>query len=164
MDSRILFGVQLIAAFICFCSCSLEKCHLSGKWENQHKSILTITNVKESTGTLMGNYVTIVSVKGNGTTANPESALYGVQDRGEQPTFAFTVDWSFAESKTAWVGQCFVDNKGRETLETVWVLRSKVDKQSDNWKATRVGMDTFKRVRNRPVDFTARVSAEDGTL
>ncbi|KFP44270.1 Avidin, partial [Chlamydotis macqueenii] len=71
-----------------------------------------------------------------------------------QPTFGFTVQWQFAgtagpgtaHSTTAFVGQCFVDRHGKETLETVWLLREGVPSRRDAWKATRVGTSIFTRM------------------
>lgn len=41
------------------------------------------------------------------------------------------------DSTTAFVGQCFVDHRGKETLETTWLLREEVPSRKDTWKATR---------------------------
>ncbi|NXI56682.1 AVID protein, partial [Chloroceryle aenea] len=54
-----------------------------------------------------------------------------------QPTFGFTVNWSFSDSVTVFTGPCFVDEKGKEVLRTMWLLRSRVDNMKDDWKATR---------------------------
>ncbi|KAK4816140.1 hypothetical protein QYF61_011533 [Mycteria americana] len=42
-----------------------------------------------------------------------------------------------ADSVTVFTGQCFVDEKGREVLKTMWLLRSSVGNIMDDWKATR---------------------------
>lgn len=41
-----------------------------------------------------------------------------------------------ADSTTVFTGQCFVDEDGKEVLKTMWLLRSRVDKIKDDWKAT----------------------------
>lgn len=38
---------------------------------------------------------------------------------------------------TVFVGQCFVDDKGKETLKTMWLLREEVSSPGADWKATR---------------------------
>lgn len=42
-----------------------------------------------------------------------------------------------ADSTTVFVGQCFVDRRGKEVLETAWLLREGVPSRRDVWKATR---------------------------
>ncbi|CAM4557649.1 unnamed protein product, partial [Caretta caretta] len=51
-------------------------------------------------------------------------------------------------STTVFVGQCFVDDKGKETLKTMWLLREEVGSPGDGWRATRVGTNVFTRKRN----------------
>uniref|UniRef100_A0A8C4U7V9 Avidin n=3 Tax=Falco TaxID=8952 RepID=A0A8C4U7V9_FALTI len=63
------------------------------------------------------------------------------------PTFGFTVQWQFADSTTVFVGQCFVDRRGKETLETTWLLQEEVPSRKDAWKATRVGTSIFTRIK-----------------
>lgn len=41
-----------------------------------------------------------------------------------------------AASTTAFVGQCFVDEAGAETLETTWLLRKEVPSRDLDWQAT----------------------------
>ncbi|KAK2537220.1 avidin [Columba livia] len=48
-------------------------------------------------------------------------------------------------SITVFTGQCFVDDGGKETLKTMWLLRSAADNIKDDWKATMVGTNTFTR-------------------
>ncbi|XP_015472385.1 avidin-related protein 4/5-like, partial [Parus major] len=64
----------------------------------------------------------------------------------KQPTFGFTVHWTFSDSITVFTGQCFVDEDGKEVLKTMWLLRSHADKRIDDWKATLVGYNEFKRL------------------
>ena len=41
------------------------------------------------------------------------------------------------DSTTVFVGQCFVDHRGKEMLEMAWLLREEVPSRKDTWKATR---------------------------
>lgn len=41
------------------------------------------------------------------------------------------------DATTAFVGQCFVDAGGKETLSTTWLLREAVGSLEEDWKATR---------------------------
>ncbi|XP_059581409.1 avidin isoform X2 [Alligator mississippiensis] len=104
-------------------------------------NITAVNNV----GKIFGTYLTRVSSTDKPIGVSP---LRGSQQMGdqEQPTFGFTVAWSFSDSTTVFVGQCFVDDKGKETLQTMWLLRKKVDSSQDNWKATLVGTNLFTRV------------------
>uniref|UniRef100_A0A8C4YBV5 Avidin n=1 Tax=Gopherus evgoodei TaxID=1825980 RepID=A0A8C4YBV5_9SAUR len=68
------------------------------------------------------------------------SRLHGIQHGAsptEQPTFGFTVKWQFSDSMSVFVGQCFVDDQGEETLQTMWLLRQEVGSPGADWKATR---------------------------
>ncbi|NXU37607.1 AVID protein, partial [Drymodes brunneopygia] len=63
------------------------------------------------------------------------------QDAGlvPQPTFSFAVDWRLRETArtTVFLGQCYVDTNGEETLHALWLLREATDSPADDWKATR---------------------------
>nr|XP_056704031.1 avidin-related protein 4/5-like [Euleptes europaea]XP_056704191.1 avidin-related protein 4/5-like [Euleptes europaea]XP_056704192.1 avidin-related protein 4/5-like [Euleptes europaea] len=121
-------------------------CHLAGMWVNELGSRMVLSAANEA-GVFSGSYLTAVS-DANG--AITESPLQGAQHhpaRAAQPTFAFTVHWRFSDSTTAFVGQCFVDEQGEETLETLWLLRKKVASRAEDWKATLVGKNVFMRVK-----------------
>ncbi|XP_059581410.1 avidin [Alligator mississippiensis] len=120
-----------------------KKCSLIGQWRNDLGSEMDVMAVS-STGNFFGTYLTSVSSTDKPISVSP---LHGSQQMGdqEQPTFGFTVAWSFSDLTTVFVGQCFVDDKGKETLQTMWLLRKKVDSSQDNWKATLVGTNVFTR-------------------
>ncbi|NWZ81730.1 AVID protein, partial [Poecile atricapillus] len=63
------------------------------------------------------------------------------QDTGliPQPIFFFTVNWRLREAArtTVFLGQCYVDTKGEETLHALWLLREAADSPAEDWKATR---------------------------
>ncbi|NWR79045.1 AVID protein, partial [Centropus unirufus] len=115
----------------------LFQCVLTGLWINDLGSNMTI-GALNGKGEFSGSYHTAVTATMNEIQVSP---MQGVQHRTNQkksqPTFGFTVNWSFSESTTAFVGQCFIDHRGKEMLETVWLLREEVPSRRDAWKATR---------------------------
>ncbi|XP_003213438.2 avidin [Meleagris gallopavo] len=126
---------------------SAKKCLLTGKWINDLGSNMTIGAVNNR-GEFSGTYHTAVTATSNDI---KESPLYGTQNninKKTQPTFGFTVNWKFSESTTVFTGQCFIDRNGKEVLKTMWLLRSIVDDINDDWKATRVGINVFTRLRS----------------
>uniref|UniRef100_A0A8C3FF46 Avidin n=1 Tax=Chrysemys picta bellii TaxID=8478 RepID=A0A8C3FF46_CHRPI len=116
------------------CSVSRAKCILTGTWQNDLGSNMTISAVNEA-GQFYGSYLTTVSAAEKPILVSPLNGSQHIDDMG-QPTFGFTVTWSFSDSTTVFVGQCFVDDHGEETLQTMWLLREKVKSAEDNWKAT----------------------------
>lgn len=44
---------------------------------------------------------------------------------------------SALDSTAVFVGQCFKEDNGKEVLHTSWLLREKVNSETDDWKATR---------------------------
>ncbi|KAL8164767.1 UNVERIFIED_CONTAM: hypothetical protein K2H54_004321 [Gekko kuhli] len=123
-----------------------RKCSLSGLWENDLGSRMRISPPDDA-GAFSGSYLTAVTSSGQPI---KESPLYGAQhhpDEKAQPTLGFVVRWTFSGSTTAFVGQCFVDNEGVETLETLWLLRKEVPTHGNDWMATLVGKNVFTRVK-----------------
>ncbi|NXR30709.1 AVID protein, partial [Zosterops hypoxanthus] len=114
-----------------------KKCSLTGTWVNDLGSNMTIESVNAE-GVFAGSYHTAVSASPNEIKKSP---LQGSQQKGRnqksQPTFGFTVNWSFSDSITVFTGQCFVDDDGKEVLKTMWLLRSRVENIKSDWKATR---------------------------
>ncbi|NXR83753.1 AVID protein, partial [Pycnonotus jocosus] len=125
---------------------SAEKCSLTGHWINDLGSNMTIETVNADGG-FAGSYHTAVTATSNEIKVSP---LQGSQQKGPnqkgQPTFGFTVNWSFSDSITVFTGQCFVDDDGKESLRTMWLLRSRVENVRSDWKATRVGTNIFTRL------------------
>ncbi|XP_019351033.2 avidin-like [Alligator mississippiensis] len=122
------------------------KCSLLGLWQNDLGSEMNIS-AGNNAGKFFGTYLTKVSATHKPIAVSP---LRGSQQMGnvKQPMFGFTVTWSFTDSTTVFVGQCFVDDKGKETLQTMWLLRKKVDSIEDNWQATLVGTNNFTRLQS----------------
>ncbi|XP_018120333.1 avidin-like [Xenopus laevis] len=119
-----------------------QKCNLLGQWKNTLGSNMTIESVSQN-GEFTGTYFTAVSLTNSTILKSP---LTGYQKISEQPTFGFTVNWTFSDSITVWAGQCFGNEKGKEILLTTWLLRSSQKTEQDNWIGTRVGADTFTRL------------------
>ncbi|NXK91149.1 AVID protein, partial [Formicarius rufipectus] len=110
------------------------QCNLTGQWKNDFNSNMTIIAVNEN-GSFTGLYNTSVS---DNTSKIQQSPLLGFQHLTnpiDQPTFGFTVNWTFADTMAVFTGQCFVkDNK--EILKTMWLFRYKENTIEDNWKGT----------------------------
>ncbi|KAM4752804.1 avidin-like [Cyanocitta cristata] len=124
---------------------NIEPCNLTGWWKNDLGSKMHVSNVGND-GTFSGVYHTAVSSAKNPIQPSP---LVGSQHLGEkgQHTFGFTVNWKeFSDSTAVFVGQCFNGADGKEVLHTFWLLREKVDSETDDWKATRTGRNTFTRM------------------
>ncbi|XP_059692598.1 avidin-like [Haemorhous mexicanus] len=120
-----------------------QQCELTGQWKNDLGSNMTIYEVNGKGG-FAGKYLTAVS-------ASPleieESPLLGFQHLPylSQPTFGFTVNWTFSDTISVFTGQCFVDEYGKEVLKTMWLRRSHAKNRRDDWNATLVGYNIFWR-------------------
>ncbi|OCT98617.1 avidin [Xenopus laevis] len=137
------YGVSA-SALLCLCVCAATKeCNLQGQWRNNLGSNLTVNSVTKG-GRFTGAYMTAVS---SVDAKIVESALTGFWKPSEQPIFGFAVKWAFSDSLTVWAGQCFLNDQKEEILHTTWLLRSKQDNEQDNWKATRIGVDVFTRLK-----------------
>ncbi|NWW78733.1 AVID protein, partial [Climacteris rufus] len=129
-------------------SLSAKKCSLTGRWVNDLGSNMTITSMNAK-GDFSGSYHTAVTATMNEIRVSPlQGSLQRTNQKG-QPTFGFTVNWSFSDSITVFTGQCFLDEDGKEILKTMWLLRSHVDSIKSDWKATRVGINVFTRLESQ---------------
>ncbi|KAM4879289.1 avidin-like [Sylvia borin] len=123
-----------------------RRCDLQGMWRNDLGSNMTIL-ATSTARTFSGSYHTAVAATNKQILVSP---LQGVQQHPSakrHPMFGFTVWWQFSESPTAFVGQCFVDHHGKETLETMWLLQEEVLSHKDTWRATRVSTSIFTRIK-----------------
>ncbi|NXB10543.1 AVID protein, partial [Cnemophilus loriae] len=126
---------------------SAKKCNLTGRWVNDLGSNMTIKTVNAN-GVFAGSYHTAVTATSNEIKESPlQGSLQKSPNQKGQPTFGFTVNWSFSDSITVFTGQCFVDDDGKEVLKTMWLLRSRVENIKSDWKATRVGNNVFTRLQ-----------------
>ncbi|NXF99652.1 AVID protein, partial [Sakesphorus luctuosus] len=121
------------------------QCSLTGQWINDLGSTMKILNVNGN-GDFSGTYLTAVTATSNEIKESPLQGSLQRKNQKGQPTFGFTVNWTFSDSITVFTGQCFVDKNGKEVLKTMWLLRSRVDTIENDWKATRVGINVFTRV------------------
>ncbi|NXN27628.1 AVID protein, partial [Nycticryphes semicollaris] len=112
------------------------QCDLQGQWRNELGSNMTLSAL-DAAGTFSGSYHTAVAATNKQILVSPLQGAQQPPSAKRQPTFGFTVQWQFADSVTAFVGQCFVDRRGKEILETTWLLREEVSFRRDVWKATR---------------------------
>ncbi|NXE79310.1 AVID protein, partial [Cochlearius cochlearius] len=112
------------------------QCNLQGLWKNELGSNMTLSAL-DAAGIFSGSYHTAVAATNKRILVSPLQGAQQHPGTKGQPTFSFTVQWLFADSTTAFVGQCFVDRHGKETLETMWLLWEEVPSRRDAWKATR---------------------------
>ncbi|NXL14815.1 AVID protein, partial [Setophaga kirtlandii] len=125
------------------------QCSLTGRWVNDLGSNMTITTVNGN-GAFAGSYHTAVTATSNEIKVSPlQGSMQKSPNQKGQPTFGFTVNWSFSDSITVFTGQCFVDEYGKEVLKTMWLLRSRVENIKNDWKATRVGTNIFTRLQSQ---------------
>ncbi|XP_053150777.1 avidin-like [Hemicordylus capensis] len=121
-------------------------CTLAGTWVNELGSQMVLS-ASNAAGHFSGSYLTAVSASEKPIRASKLKGSHHQTNRRAQPTFGFTVQWAFSDSTTVFVGQCFVDASGQETLETTWLLQEEVASRADAWKATRIGKNVFHRVK-----------------
>ncbi|XP_074788463.1 avidin-like [Athene noctua] len=119
-----------------------RKCVLTGQWKNDLGSNMTIGELQRN-GAFSGTYLTAVSMSPEKIL---ESPLLGSQQHTNQPTFGFTVNWTFTATTSVFTGQCFIDDKGKEVLKTMWLFRLHADSVQNNWNATLIGTNTFTRL------------------
>ncbi|XP_064032768.1 avidin-like isoform X2 [Pogoniulus pusillus] len=124
------------------------QCVLTGKWINDLGSTMVIDAV-DNAGNFNGVYHTAVTATSNKILKSPLKGSQHLTNTKSEPTFGFTVNWTFSDSVTVFTGQCFVDKNGKEVLKTMWLLRSHVDTIGDDWKATRVGINVFRRMQHQ---------------
>ncbi|NXL81540.1 AVID protein, partial [Leptocoma aspasia] len=110
------------------------QCDLAGDWKNDLGSNMTINEVKEN-GDFTGTYFMAVPDNPAVIKELPLLGSQHVPHQLYQPTFGFTVRWTFANSICVFMGQCFMDDYGKEVLKTMWLLRSHEKNIKDDWKA-----------------------------
>uniref|UniRef100_K7F8M3 Avidin n=1 Tax=Pelodiscus sinensis TaxID=13735 RepID=K7F8M3_PELSI len=140
-------GVSL-SIVLALVTLSSSDCDLSGLWRNELGSLMEIHDVNEA-GEFSGEYLTAVTATSNCIQNSPLKGAQHHTKAETSPVFGFTVNWEFSNSTTVFVGQCFMDARGNETLKTTWLLREEVGSLGDDWGATRVGTNDFTRKQNR---------------
>uniref|UniRef100_A0A8C9MGE7 Avidin-like n=1 Tax=Serinus canaria TaxID=9135 RepID=A0A8C9MGE7_SERCA len=118
------------------------KCLLSGSWRSDTSCRMVVSTLDKD-NRFSGFYLPGPAA---GYSELLTSPLEGSQQDTElisQPTFSFTVNWKLQDSETArtsvFLGQCYVDTKGEETLHALWLLREAADSPAEDWKGTRIG-------------------------
>ncbi|NXT37966.1 AVID protein, partial [Pelecanoides urinatrix] len=131
----LVLSLALVAPSLSARQSPLLQCVLTGRWTNDLGSNMTIGAVNGK-GNFAGSYHTAVTATTNEIQVSPLQGSQHRTNQKNQPTFGFTVNWSFSDSITVFTGQCFMDEKGKEVLKTMWLLRSHVDNIKNDWKAT----------------------------
>ncbi|XP_015683659.1 avidin-related protein 1-like, partial [Protobothrops mucrosquamatus] len=127
-----------LLAFLLGCSGTFaepqnSECSLTGTWQNDLLSTMQIKNVSD-TGVFSGVFNTARLRYSIHVFPLP---LQGIQHEGRQPIFAFTFSGNFYGSTAIIVGQCLVDENGKEQLRTTWLVRSSWEIPEKDWEATR---------------------------
>lgn len=111
---------------------------LGGTWVNQLGSHLTLR--VDGDGVLRGEYMS-----GMGPLAGHSHPLQGIYDApadGSPVLLSFVVDWTEAHCVTAWSGLCIPE---RDEIHSTWLMTSETP-PGEEWRATVVGHDVFRRV------------------
>lgn len=127
-----------------------KPCNLNGKWYNVLGSEM-ILKQRLKDNVIEGEYRTAVE-RETGAAGNSHSKVFGIgQLGGSSSTFSFFVVWNNGLSVTGWVGQCHICGENKtETIESTWLLRSKIEAVRDNWKSTLYSEDSFTRTETTP--------------
>ena len=126
-----------------------KPCNLNGNWYNHLGSEMILKQRDDSV--IEGEYRTAVE-RETGAAGSSHSKVLGIgQLGGPSSTFAFFVVWRNGASVTGWVGQCHICGENKtEIIESTWLLRSKIEKCSDNWKSTLYSEDSFTHTEQNP--------------
>ncbi|KAM9138840.1 avidin-like [Pangshura tecta] len=143
---KVVFSLLLALPLVTLAASSDKKCILSGLWRNELGSNMTISAVNAEGG-FTGSYFTAVTVTNKRILVSPLKGSQNLKGQRKQPTFGFTVSWTFSNAVTVFVGQCFMDDNREEMLKTMWLLRQEVRSPGADWKATRVGTNVFTRIK-----------------
>uniref|UniRef100_A0A8C4YA70 Avidin-like n=2 Tax=Gopherus evgoodei TaxID=1825980 RepID=A0A8C4YA70_9SAUR len=145
---KVVFSLLLALPLVTLGASADKKCVLSGSWRNELGSNMTISAVNAEGG-FTGSYFTAVTATNKRILVSPLKGSQNSKSQRKQPTFGFTVSWTFSNSVTVFVGQCFMDDNGEESLKTMWLLRQEVGSPFADWKATRVGTNVFTRIKGQ---------------
>ncbi|XP_066038419.1 avidin-like [Chamaea fasciata] len=141
----------LLALAQAVCVAHVErKCLLSGSWRSDTSCRMVVSTLDKD-NRFSGFYLPGAAA---GYSELLTSPLEGSQQDTEmvpQPIFSFTVNWRLRDSETArttvFLGQCYVDINGEETLHALWLLREAADSPAEDWKATWIGTSIFTRIK-----------------
>ncbi|NXY56083.1 AVID protein, partial [Callaeas wilsoni] len=112
------------------------QCLLSGSWQSDTGCRMVVSTLDKR---FSGFYLPGPAAGDSELLTSPLEGSQ--QDIGlvPQPIFSFTVNWRLRETArtTVFLGQCYVDTNGEETLRALWLLREAADSPAEDWKATR---------------------------
>lgn len=119
---------------------------ISGLWYNELNSTMELAvNGKQ----LKGRYISAV-----GQAQGPYELTGFLDVDDATPTLGWVVVWknarAYAPSVTAWTGQAQTI-LGEELIDTTWLLTRSTAVQED-WEATVIGKDLFRRTKASPDD------------
>ncbi|XP_041275438.1 avidin-like isoform X1 [Onychostruthus taczanowskii] len=141
----------VLALALAACVAPVErKCLLSGSWRSDTSCQMVVSTLDKD-NRFSGFYLPGPAAGYSELFTLPLEGSQ--QDTGlvSQPIFFFTVSWRLQDSEIArtsvFLGQCYVDTKGEETLHALWLLREAADSPAEDWKATRIGTSTFTRIK-----------------
>lgn len=110
---------------------------IAGAWRNQLGSFLTVE--VDDDGVIRGTFHT-----GTGSTPDKTYPVVGFCDADRIGMFmvlGFVVNWSDNQSITVWSG---LYDAEAGTIDATWLMTSETG-SADEWKATMVGHDVFRR-------------------
>ncbi|NWH27024.1 AVID protein, partial [Grus americana] len=111
------------------------QCVLTRCWINVLGSNMTIRGMNGK-GDFASSYHMAVTATTNKIQV---SLLQGSQHRmnqKSQPTFGFTISWSFSGASPFPASPRFVDEDRKEILRTAWIMQDEVDSFEDDGKAS----------------------------
>ncbi|NWI11104.1 AVID protein, partial [Crypturellus soui] len=113
------------------------QCVLSGSWRNDDGGRMVVS-ILETDGSFLGSYLPGAATDDAQLLASPLKGMQQDAELAAQPVFSFVVHWrQRGKWTTAFVGQCYVDEAGKETLHALWLMRDEVENPGQDWKATR---------------------------
>ncbi|GCB69875.1 hypothetical protein scyTo_0010655, partial [Scyliorhinus torazame] len=115
-------------------------CNMTGFWRNDLGSVFYLSEARNFR--LNGQYLTAVEAAREEAGPEKQAQVIGIRSNGKEPTFSMSTAWA-GGSITSWVGQCLILEGGQQVLKTTWLLRSPATSLQEDWKATRIGQDTF---------------------
>ncbi|XP_072339327.1 avidin-related protein 1-like [Scyliorhinus torazame] len=115
-------------------------CNMTGFWRNDLGSVFYLSEAQNFR--LNGQYLTAVEAAREEAGPEKQAQVIGIRSNGKEPTFSMSTAWA-GGSITSWVGQCLILEGGQQVLKTTWLLRSPATSLQEDWKATRIGQDTF---------------------
>ncbi|KAK7149244.1 hypothetical protein R3I94_008765 [Phoxinus phoxinus] len=129
--------------------------NVTGKWTNELGSVMTLKENKKHqiSGTYKNEAEFKLSNKKESDGPGEIADLVGYtnthlnKDKILTTTITFCMAWKDEGSCSAFSGQIFQDDKGADVMKTTWLLHSPVESQTHNWEATRVGENTFHRIK-----------------